>query len=241
MDDGSQSGESPSRVPRTVPARHALLWFGEAMRLWKRSPLVFCMQALVILVVTVTFEPVPVLGFVAANVVAPLLSCGLLYSSLAADRNGKARMMHLFAVFAAPLSAQWAAIAAGLVVLVAESAAAWSMAEVNLLFPLPDAARLSPQVIIGIYAVGVLASLPVTFVPMAALFDGEDARRAFALSWRAFIANVPGFLALAAYAFVLLMLGLATTGVGLVLALPWIAAASYAAWKDIFGLAQVKL
>jgi uncharacterized membrane protein len=34
----------------------------------------------------------------------------------------------------------------------------------------------------------------------------------------------------------LLLIGLATMGVGLVLVLPWIAAASYAAWKDIFGL-----
>lgn len=227
---------SPSRVPRAVPAKHALLWFSEAMRLWKRSPVTFSLMALLILVVTVLPEPVPVLGFVTANVVAPLLSCGLLYASLAADRQGKARLVHLFAVFAAPLPAQWAAVAAGLVVLVAESIAAWTMAEVNLLLPLPDASNLPPEVIIGIYAVGVLASLPVTFVPMAALFDGEDLRSAFALSFRAFRANLGGFLALAAYAFVLLMLGLATTGVGLVLALPWIAAASYAAWKDIFRL-----
>jgi uncharacterized membrane protein len=84
--------------------------------------------------------------------------------------------------------------------------------------------------------VGVLASLPITFVPMAALFDGEDVRTAFALSLRAFLANVPAFLLLAAYSYVLLMLGLATMGIGLVLALPWIAAASYAAWKDIFRL-----
>jgi hypothetical protein len=33
------------------------------------------------------------------------------------------------------------------------------------------------------------------------------------------------------------MLGLATSGIGLLLALPWSAAASYAAWKDIFSVA----
>ena len=71
MADGSHPTDSPSRIPRTVPAKHALAWFAEAMRLWKRSPVVFCVQALVILLVTVTFEPVPVLGFVAANVIAP--------------------------------------------------------------------------------------------------------------------------------------------------------------------------
>ena len=33
------------------------------------------------------------------------------------------------------------------------------------------------------------------------------------------------------------MIGLATSGIGLLLALPWSAAASYAAWKDVFGVA----
>jgi uncharacterized membrane protein len=223
-------------VPRSLPAARAVAWFSEAMRLWKRSPGAFGTMAFVILVVSVLPEPVPVLGFVAANVVAPLLSCGLLYASLAADRDGKARLVHLFAVFAAPLPAQFAAVAAGLVVLVAESAAAWSLADVNLLFPPPDAGSLAPGTIAGIYAVGVAASLPVTFVPMAALFDGESPAGAFALSLRAFAANVPAMLLLGAFSYVLLMLGLATMGIGLVLTLPWIAAASYAAWKDIFRL-----
>jgi hypothetical protein len=31
--------------------------------------------------------------------------------------------------------------------------------------------------------------------------------------------------------------GIATTGIGLVLGLPWIAAAQYAAWKDIYAVA----
>ena len=34
----------------------------------------------------------------------------------------------------------------------------------------------------------------------------------------------------------LLVLGWATYGVGLVLALPWWAASSYAAWKDVFAV-----
>jgi hypothetical protein len=44
-------------------------------------------------------------------------------------------------------------------------------------------------------------------------------------------------LALGAYTYILLIAGFATTGVGLVRALPWIAAAQYAAWKDIYAVA----
>jgi uncharacterized membrane protein len=53
---------------------------------------------------------------------------------------------------------------------------------------------------------------------------------------RAFARNVPALALYAGISLLLLLLGLATMGVGLVLVLPWMAAASYAAWKDIFGL-----
>ena len=55
---------------------------------------------------------------------------------------------------------------------------------------------------------------------------------------RAFVLNPRGMLGLGAYSYAVLMMGVATMGVGLVFALPWIAAATYAAWKDIFGLAR---
>ena len=80
------SAERQSRAPRAVPAKHAFEWFAEAMRLWKRGPWSFSVMALVLLVVSVVLEPVPIAGFVAANVLAPLLATGLLYASLAADR-----------------------------------------------------------------------------------------------------------------------------------------------------------
>jgi len=40
---------------------------------------------------------------------------------------------------------------------------------------------------------------------------------------------------------VLLLFGWATYGLGLVLALPWWAASSYAAWKDIFAVDRDRL
>ena len=219
-----------------MPAKHAIEWFAEAMRLWKRGPWPFSAIALVVLVVSVVFSAVPIAGFVAANVAAPLLATGLLYASLAADRGDRPRVAHLVAVFAAPLRAQLAVVVAGFAVGAAETLAAWYFASINLLLPLDDATTLPATAIVAIYATGVLVSLPVTFVPMAALFDGEGIGRAFSLSLRAFAMNVPAFALLAGISFVLLLIGLATNGIALILALPWLAAASYAAWKDVFGL-----
>jgi uncharacterized membrane protein len=139
--------------------------------------------------------------------------------------------------FAAPLRAQAAVVAAALDATLVESADAWSIAGINHLAPGSDNVNVAPSVVIVIYATDVLVSLPLTFVPMAALFDGERLGPAFTSSLRAFARNPQTMLALAAYTFVLVLAGIATTGIGLVLGLPWIAAAQYAAWKDIYGVA----
>jgi uncharacterized membrane protein len=219
-----------------VPALRALAWYAEAMRLWKRGPATFAGLSFVTLIASIAFEPIPVLGFVAANVIAPLLATGMLYASLAADRGEGPRMKHVLAVFAAPANAQAAVVLAGLVAFAAEAFAALELAGANLFLPSTDMANLPMRVIVAIYVAGMVASLPLTFVPFAALFDGEGLRSAFAASTRGFARNVPALALYAGISFLLLLIGLATMGVGLVLVLPWITAASYAAWKDIFAL-----
>jgi uncharacterized membrane protein len=232
----TDSDHSLSRIPRAVPPAAALRWFAEGMRLWKRAPAVFAGLALVLLLVSLAAEPIPFAGFVAANVVAPLLATGLLFASLAADRGERPQLRHLIAVFAAPAGVQATIIAAAIVVFLAEAYAAWEVADVNVFMPLPAASPLDMSAILAVYAAGIVASLPVTFVPFAALFDGERMSRAFALSAQAFMLNIPALAVFAAISFALLMVGLVTMGIGLVLVLPLIAASSYAAWKDIFGV-----
>jgi uncharacterized membrane protein len=207
------------------------------MRLWKRGPLTWSGLAIVVLVASVGLEPVPVAGFLSANLLAPLLVCGMLYASLAADRGDRPRWSHLVPVFAAPLASQLAIVGAGFFSVAAESFAAWQLTDVNLLLPLEDQTQLTLSGILATYAAGLAASLPFTFVPMAALFDGERPRAAFASSLRAFALNSGALGLYACIAFALLLVGLATSGIGLVLVLPLISAASYSAWKDIFGLA----
>lgn len=215
-------------------------WFVEAIRVWKRGPFTFSAMALLVLLTGIVLEPIPIAKLVAVNVLAPLLTCGLLYACLAADRGDRPRLSQLVVVFAAPLRSQAAIVVAGFLVTLVQTAVAWSIAGINLLMPLPDATDLTPSAVATLYAVGTLASLPLTFVPMAVLFDSESPGRAFALSLRAFQMNTWPLLALAAYTYALLLSGIATMGLGLLLALPWITAASYAAWKDIFGLAAAR-
>jgi len=165
-----------ARVARSVPALRALAWYAESMRLWKRGPATFAGLAFVTLVASIAFEPVPVVGFLMANVLAPLLATGMLYASLAADRGEGPRMKHALAPFAAPPGAQAAVVLAGLATFGAEALTASQLADANLFLPAREAMNLPLSVVVPIYIAGIVASLPLTFVPFAALFDGDPLR-----------------------------------------------------------------
>ena len=216
---------------------HAMTWYADAMRLWKRGPAVFTVLSLVMLATNLALGLVPIGGVVLAQVLLPLLECGLLYASLAADRGDRPRFRHLIAIVAAPPRALAAVVAAGLVVFAVEAIVAQALGGISLLAPASNAESISGGVLIATYAGGIAVSLPLMFVPFAALFDGAGFRQAFAQSATAFTRNGAPLVLFGALSVALLMLGLATSGVGLLLALPWSAAASYAAWKDIFGVA----
>jgi uncharacterized membrane protein len=165
----------------------------------------------------------------------PLFACSLLYASLACDRDDRPRLAHLLAPFAAPVGAVGAIIAASLTVFGAEWLVAWKLAGINLL-EAREVRDLGAATLLSIYGAGVAVSLPLTLVPLLAMFEGASAREAFAASAAAFARNVPAFLLYGALSIALLGLAFVTLGLGLLIVLPLWAASSYAAWKDLFGV-----
>ena len=65
----------------SVPASRALVWYGDAMRLWKRGPVTLSMLAVLTVLAQVAFELVPDVGPLAAKIVVPLIACGMLYGA----------------------------------------------------------------------------------------------------------------------------------------------------------------
>ncbi len=217
-----------------MPAARALEWYGEALRLFNRHPLRFVGLAVVVIAAELLLDFIPVAGRPLANVVVPILACGLVYASLAADRGDRPRAAHLVAPFAAPVGALAAVILSSLAVFLVEWAIAWQAAGVNLLAQGSET-PLSPGDVVLVYTAGVAVSLPLTLVPMVALLEGAGVRESFAASVAAFRGSVPAFLVFGAAALVLLGFALATAGILLPVVLPLWAAASYAAWKDLTG------
>jgi len=232
----SPQTSSPVRAARSVKATQAFAWYREAMRLWKRGPTTFGVLALATLIVDFALSLVPGGGVLLAQIAVPLAACGLLYGSLAADRGGRPRLGDFVAIAAATPAAMVAVIASGVIVFAAEALTAYAVGRVNMLAPDPSNPALAPGVVLAIYTVGIAVSLPFTFVPFAALFDGLSLRESFEQSAIGFARNVGPMAAYGVLSLALLLFGWATFGVGLLLALPWWAASSYAAWKDIFGV-----
>jgi uncharacterized membrane protein len=212
----------------------AFQWYGEALRLFKRRPLPFIGLALAVIAAELLLGVIPVVGRPLANIVVPILACGLLYASLAADRGERPRAAHLVTAFAAPVASLGAVILSSLAVFLAEWVIGWQFAGINLLAT-DDSHALSPGEVLLVYAAGVAVSLPLTLVPIVALFEGAGVADSFAASIAAFRRNVGAFLLYGGLSLALLGLAIVTMGVILPVVLPLWAASSYVAWKDIVG------
>jgi len=206
------------------------------MRLVKHAPATWAALAFLTLAAEFALQALPNVGPMLGKLIVPLVACGMLYAAAVADQGGAPSIRLAVAAFRAPAAAIAAVVAAGIITFAAEALTAWWIAGVNLLFADSSSADLSVPAIAGIYAIGILASLPITFVPFHVLFERVAPGVAFAASWDAFALNTVPLLVYAAASLVLLGFGLATMGIGLVLVLPLWAASSYSAWKDVFGV-----
>jgi hypothetical protein len=223
--------------PRAVSWRHALTWYEEALRLFKRAPLRLCALAFVTLAVEFGLDLVPDAGALLGKIVSPLVACGLVYGVRAADRGQPPRLVDAVAAFTAPAGAVAAILGASAVTFAGEALAAWWLSGVNLLASGETAARIAPAEAAGIYATGLLVSLPVAFVPFHVLFEGAGFAAAFRASWQAFVVSTGALVVYAVASLVLVVvLGVLTAGIGLVAVLPLATAAGYAAWIDVFGV-----
>jgi hypothetical protein len=229
-------GRPVLREPRAVPADRAFAWFREAMQLWRVSPAMFALLAGIAIAVELLLSLVPVAGVLTAQLLLPLVDCSLLYASLAADRGDRPRARHALAILGASPRAQLAIVVAGVTTFAAQAMTASALSGIDLLRPGTMDSRTTLADLTAIVAAGVAVSLPFSFVAPIALFDDPGFRASFRASIAGFARNPLALLIYAALSIGLFLFGIVTSGLGLLLALPWLGASSYAAWKDVYGV-----
>ncbi len=226
-----------AHAPRAVPIARAFAWYEEAMRIFKRAPLIWCVLGLITLASELALNFVPGIGVALAKVIVPVIECGMLLGVAAVDRGEPLQVRVAVAAFAARPRALAAIVVSALLIFGVEAWAAYSVAGINLLENGESEPSLTAAALTSVFAAGTLVSLPVTFVPFAALFENASFCRAFATSARGFALNILPLLIFGALALVLVLIGLLSFGFGLIAVFPLLAAASYAAWKDVYAVA----
>jgi hypothetical protein len=212
-------------------------WYEEAMRLFKRAPAIWCVLGLITVAAELVLNFVPGIGVALAKVIVPVIECGMLLGVAAVDRGEPLQVRVAVAVFAARPAALAAIVVSALLIFGVEAWTAYSVAGVNLLENGDGEPSLTAAALASVFAAGTLVSLPVMFVPFAALFEGASFTRAFTTSARGFVMNILPLLVFGALALVLVLIGLLSFGFGLIAIFPLLTAASYAAWKDIYAAA----
>lgn len=208
------------------------------MRLFKRAAGAWCVLGLITVVAELALNFVPGVGVALAKVIVPIIECGMLLGAVAVDRGEPLPIRVSVAVFRARPAALAAIVISALMIFGVEAWTAYSIAGINLLDNADGGPSLSAAALAGIFAAGTLVSLPVTFVPFAALFEGASFTRAFSASARGFALNILPLLLFGALALVLVLVGLLSYGFGLIAVFPLVSAATYAAWKDIYAIAS---
>jgi hypothetical protein len=226
---------SVAHAPRAVAASRAFVWFEDAMRLFKRAPLNWCVLGFITLATELTMQLVPGIGVAASKVIVPVIECGMLIGAAALDRGAPLEIRYAVAAFAARPAALAAIAVSALLIFGVEALAAYALAGVNLLVPAEEPA-LTASTLITVFAIGTAVSLPVMFVPFAALFENASFGRAFAVSARGFVLNLAPLALFGALALVLILIGLLSLGIGLIAVFPLLSAASYFAWKDVYAV-----
>lgn len=228
--------DGPHLRPRAVPAGNAFRWFEDALRLFKHAPGTWIALAVIAVATEFLASPIPVVGAALSELLTPVVACGLVYAAHAADRGGAPSVRFAVAALGIPAGALTAVIAASVLPSLLQALVAWWLADVNMFAADAKMTELSAATLIGIHAIGILSSLPFTFVPYHVLLERVAPRAAFAASFGGFAQNAWPLLAYSAVSLVLLGFCILTSGLGLVLALPLWAASGYAAWKDVFGI-----
>jgi hypothetical protein len=231
----SEPPPSPAALaPQALPVSQVFSWFQSAMRLFKRAPWTWCVLGAITLGARVALELLPGIGRAASEVIMPVIECGLLVGAASLDRGAALELRCMVAPFRAPPVALAAIVVSSLIVSGIEFATAYSLVGVNLLAD-PDDPRFTGSAVAVVIAVATLASLPFTFVPFPVLFQRAGLLRAFALSLHGFLLNVAPLIVFGVVSLALIAVGLLAYGVPFVAIFPLLAAANYAAWKDVYA------
>ena len=236
---------------KAVPAGNAFRWIASGWSLFVQSPLIWIVNIVILYIMIFAVQLIPFLGGIIANVFWPVFSGGLMMGAHAQRTGRPLEVGDLFAGFkdkAGPLMTVGALYAVAWIVLMVFAGILavtilGASGAIGALLSGNQAALMGMVggagfglVFVGLLAfVGfILIGLAFWFAPALVVLHDMSPSLAIRTSFFAGIKNIVPIIIFVLIAMVLVPIGFIALIVGLLVVLPLLFAASYAAYRDIF-------
>ncbi len=228
---------------RVVPATHGWDWISSGWKMFLKEPVIWMVIGVLFIVFFAVLHVVPVIGGIAATVLAPVLIAGIMLGCHDQQLGQPLEIRHLIAGFSRNTSAL---IVLGVVMLIGLIIAAIPS---MLVVGFAGAMAFMTGNVTAILGLGLLAtvlaaalylalSLPVYmaawYAPLLIVLHGMTVTQALKAS---FIACLKNFIPFLVYGLVLLVVGTLASipfGLGLLVLMPVCLASVYTSYRDIF-------
>jgi uncharacterized membrane protein len=239
---------------RSVGAGRAFGWIGAAWRLFVHAPLIWIVNTVIYLVISIVLGLIPLLGSLVSNLLYPTFVAGFLIGADHLRRGESYEVGHLFAGFQQKttslliLGAIWVGAGLLLLALMGILFAIFVGASGFMGAMMGDAAQMeSMMASMGAGAIGgfmlvilvtILASIPLFmalwFAPALVVFHDMSPTAALVSSFKASLKNIVPLVLCFITLVVMTFLGAIPFGLGLLVVFPLIFAAMYACYRDVF-------
>jgi uncharacterized membrane protein len=231
-----------SATGRAVEAGQGVEWLREGWQLFLKNPGVWIAIAVIALVIFLVLGFIPMIGQLAANLLAPVIGAGMLIGCRALVRGDELKVEHLFAgfrhntgnlvllgVFA--MVAAFAMGAVSLVIVGGSAATGVVMGDVAGAGMALGGLLLASLVVL---ALSVPLAMALWFAPALVVFRAMAPIDAVKASFNACLKNMVPFLVYGIIMLVLSFVAALPLFLGFVVLIPVIAGSIYAAYVDIF-------
>lgn len=239
--ENASSGPSGGDI-RTVEPGQGIEWFKEGWQIFVKNPGVWIAISAIVVVIFVILNFLPIVGQLAANLLAPAFGAGMLIGCRALDRGEELKVEQLFAGFQRQtgnlILLGVLAVVAGVLIGVISFAVVGGSAATGAVIGNGAGMGMAMGGFMLAMMIVLVLSVPLAmalwFAPALVVFRGLAPLDAAKASFNACVKNVVPFLLYGFLLFVASIIAALPFGLGFILLLPVAAGSIYAAYMDIF-------
>jgi uncharacterized membrane protein len=235
----------PATAPRSVEGGQGVEWIKQGWQIFVKNPGAWVAIAVILIVIFVVLSMIPLLGQLAANLLAPVFAAGMLLGAQSLERGGELRIEHLFAGFkqnTSGLIVVGVLYMVGMLViaLVAMGIVGGSALTGGIMGNGRGVGMAAGGLMVGLLVMLALAVplvMAIWFAPALVVFRNAAPIEALKQSFDACLKNLIPFLVYGVIALVASFVAALPFGLGFLVLIPVLAGSLYASYVDIFGRA----